>query len=628
LNLNRHALISISLFATLGIQLFSPAIAEVPAGRSGKLKLSTRVGDNWRDYIYFAEPTDRNKDELLDFRKTTDKTEQPWPEDQKRLISQCLDEIFSQCPDLIRQAASGYRLALIRLITLKSERKSESPCKSYHGAEAGKGAIIFGSQSLDDYNAQGRLKAVVVHELVHRADNIRNVAFSKEWRVLTKYILPRVRLRSQFLTSNGTRFYDRTLSENAIWPSLYGSTNPNEALAEYMAWSVNNDSMLFKKNDWLDAVRNRLLHPTEKILLTKERARARRQARPLWDNRKFAPPNGFFDKRKNCPDLRLLYQEAEYKRRHKNILLAKRFPIDYCIKHWAELDDIGFQRTCMLYAADLDMHQKYSESLGWLELFLFWKPEDVTAVKMHSLVSRHLNNYGSSLDYEYRLAGYTGLDCCAIIDLKADPDFVNKVIAYIQSGKFTEREKLNLMGQLMLQESENCGTEKEKKTFLEKALAYYEDSLEIDDKYKLETVLKCFNISLKLGRIQKARTYYEQADKINHSAIPTLIAEIKLLDYDGKHQEAKSKSDLISVLIKNADLPYRSFPEFSFEILDVSDIKVIDSHFLKLNVAQVSKPLTKDNLLIEVPAHPFTIDTNFNRHKPVLLPVGEPKIGL
>ena len=535
----------------------------------------------WKKYIYFAEPEDRNNSELLAFRHYDSKTMQSWPDDQKTLISNALDEIYYKCPALITAASNGRRLAFIRVITLKSEHKCENPCRTSDGAYATAGMIVFDNQAIYSFTNARKLLHFIVHELIHRADATYGVAFSEQWRKFARKKCALIRLRSRLSSRSGFRFYSNTLRDSGYWPSLYGATNFSEALAEYLSWQDSSRLTLFRSdNENVEVVRHLLLSPSA-------------------DERLF---------NRYITDAQLLIRRRDQKKRVRIVSFAKKlkvrldlFPFYYLLyganakemqafatNFQSSCDDIGLKpsdplvRRCYSFLSTyLTKPDSYDAAAELLDSILFWEPTDISARKRRAILNLKLNKLGAALDDEYRIAGYYGLSCYPLTDIDSDPIFVDKAMQLVSRKKdLDERTKLNTLAQYNISRASSCKHSEDRTAYYDQALRYYEQSLHILDKYKLDTLIECFNLAMHLHRYDLARNYYEQACFFNKDAIVTRIAEVKLLQHEGFNIQARKQYDLASILIKNANVPYESYPPFDFSFLDEADIKEIDADFL------------------------------------------------
>jgi hypothetical protein len=537
------------------------------------------------DFVYFAEPADSSNPEIQAFEKTVPKTMQAWTDFDKNRVKSLLDEIFKSCPALVVAAAGDHKLALVRVLTLLPNKPPGYSRGGELAAITGPGYIVVSNQFLAGELAHSVRLRMLAHELVHAADVSDRVAYSKLWIDFATPMMGKLRLRSQFCSRDGQRFYNEILKDKNIWPGLYASANLHEALAEYITRVRSEEVEILRAKPELnhDLVQDLLAPspPQQKFgKLVKEGRISYECGRNDIARKMFLDAEQIDS---HSPSLD--YYIAQSERPAYDMMLLQT------AKGEQEADALQLSCSeprilglCWLRAATLVRLRRYQEASLEFDKTLRVHPFLEEVLKVQSLLHLQLGQLGLSLEEAYRAKGFRGLSFDALTDIESDPEFAKRAIAEISKSP-SLRYRLNARAQYYLQLAAQTKDQEGARKLYVLALDDYVESLEIDDKYKLDTVIYCFDISLKLDDQEAAKKYYKQALKLDKEAIPTLIAEVKLLDTTGQVKLARERFLVVNKRIEDSakcDEPPSA--TFSFQYLEPAMIEKIDAEFLQLKV--------------------------------------------
>jgi tetratricopeptide (TPR) repeat protein len=535
------------------------------------------------EHFYFVESTDSDDKVIKAFTNTFHRPCQTWQAEDKALVKSLLEEISKKCPDLLIAAAGERKLALIRVGTLPAEPQRNKPPHEYT-AEAGPGCLVFGDEYFS-WKKRLDVLTMLCHELVHAADSSYSVAYSKLWIDFAQPTISRLRLRSQLSTPAGQNYYSKLINKKGIWTSLYGSTNMIEGLAEYLTSNRSGEvEILRAQPDLNKMVVQKLLKPSAAEL----------------DYREFMTQG-----RISCGCHEYDKALATFLAAHKidSRPISADFWIAYCClgSHKSNEERLSKSKIArrksdalrltsvepsvrglfVLQAGVLNRLKRYREAKNVADEVLETQPFDPWALQTRSVSEKHLRQFGACLQDVYCCRGFHGLTFYPLTDIESDPEFVDRAIGEIKTST-NLRYRLNAEAQYYLQVARQAKDRKVSTRFYRLAIANYDASLDINDKYKLDTVVSCIDISLQLGDLASARRYYDRASGLDASALPTKIAEVKILEAEGNSKLAEEIFHNLFPLVQDAkpDDAISFIP--SFEFLDSYAIKKIDAKFLGL----------------------------------------------
>jgi tetratricopeptide (TPR) repeat protein len=143
----------------------------------------------------------------------------PWLPSERAVLRQKLAEVLQQSPWLVTRAGAGRQIRLYRTPAVEA---------AYGAAPAA--SFISGLMIGDDFFSFSEALKIeaVEHELVHCADGGRQYSLSKDWINFCSEKISDIRLRAAVL---GEDFNFNSAKEG--WPSLYAASNLSEAFAVY-----------------------------------------------------------------------------------------------------------------------------------------------------------------------------------------------------------------------------------------------------------------------------------------------------------------------------------------------------------------------------------------------------------
>jgi tetratricopeptide (TPR) repeat protein len=525
-------------------------------------------------YIYFAEQCDSEKPEIISAEEQITN----WTETEKRVVVEALLCTYQENPRLILNVVNARKLTFARV--------KSSPNTFTKFASSAPGVILVN----DGFFASPLRHHAIVHELVHLNDVGNEVAYSNLWNSSVSKLIAQLRLRAQFLTPDGSRWYDSFVMRNKIWTGLYGAMNLKEALAEFICFSIEHPNNILLDGGIKHAILNATLNPSKSELrlrdlitkgLIQSRCKAYPQALQTFQSAYAC------DSRSPLLQFHLAYCFEEL----GNVQNALQFG-NLAEKTVRECDlplqEPLVQDVMLLQARLLFKNHREAEAKSILDTVVRSNPYNTEALYWRSRCEFKMTQWGNYLNDFYQSRDYFFSSHKPIIEWNSDRTAAQILIhEFITSDEITSIKK----AYFFLEVADNIVNDDERKKFLHLSLDALSRIREGEN--KLEALYMSFEISLRLNAISEADSFLNQIIKLDSEQVRIEIAKFRLKE--SRNENLTNGSQLISIpqLAQRIGKLTRTQPTIDsqfFRFID-SKSKLIENQ--KFLVPQSSNPIEK-----------------------------------
>lgn len=485
-------------------EIYKPQLPDPVFLDAAQAKVAKEMQPKLADLVVFYDP------KMGVISDTVPKSYQlkAWTSAERLDVEAILARLLKIAPSLLINAASGDKLLICRnttgrSITLASEGNSvgTSSAMAYPGA-----VLISDSFFLTSYQFHG-----LTHELVHEADLSGRFCYSRAW---IDFINPTISSARTKLVNSQRQFLPSIraqLSTSGVVPTPYACENLREAFAEIVASYI--DGSFNPSAETIKQVRPFLTVNPKNMLIERQFKRAE----SLMRRSEYVRATALFEENmKSAPDLpqirkslcrcyarvNKLAESAAQGKEAVRLYEAARTPYSDSEMERTADDEIYAYGKLKEYTEALDETNRFLRHVPFARNFLyrrFWL--EYTSKENFSDAVRDL--YFSRTTYDDYETIFRDVDGNTELVAKLLDDNVEAVpnfpMTLLRRAHFNEWRG-------------DCEPDPvNKNVFYEKALADYERASHPDSTAFPEILFDCCDLNLKLGRLEKAEKYLDDA---------------------------------------------------------------------------------------------------------------------
>jgi tetratricopeptide (TPR) repeat protein len=165
-------------------------------------------------------------------QRQTKKTCKDWSPGERAQVVKSFNTLQCKAADLVKLASSNKPIKLRRATHITEDPDGFGRVTVQSAAAMAENDTIYFA---DDYFASDTQTHNLAHELVHLADADSHFSCDPRWIAFSSPVISDIRRKTENLSQPNLKEYQRLLREKKIWPSIYGTLNYEEALAEFVA---------------------------------------------------------------------------------------------------------------------------------------------------------------------------------------------------------------------------------------------------------------------------------------------------------------------------------------------------------------------------------------------------------
>lgn len=497
----------------------SPDTDVIAAKSSGRNKHTKSIDD----YIYMLDR--ESKIPPWSGEKLAPK---PWALEEVNEIRPLLVDILRKYPGLFELAASNGKVKIYRCLVPPGDSKFAIAVSSLDS--------LFLPNAFFHESRRKKYK-YLVHEMVHLADWGGRLAYSNEWVSFANPVASKMRLQlklGDFNTWN--QLYESVTKEERSWPSIYGSTNLREALAEFFAEFAANERFPEGVRPSYDKFAQKLIQPSEQdiqwskhfkqamvLVMEKNHLSAIQELEQCISIDPAAPYPYHF-----------LIMEADKSENWTKYSIAAKEGLKVYQSAGVPINEGGRASVTMNCARVTAQCGRLGEAINLLDTILDADPGNEFALESRASIHEYLGHFGQSLDDTYSSFDYKNRDIGLVsLDVRSDPRLAMSLLEWQICSNSYDEQQLRRKAWYLIKLGD-ASDDPAKGEFYKKAeetiigclskMAYRKD--------KAFTLLCA--VSLKQKRFREAQEYCTKSLQMCPDSLDALIEQMKLWQATGQ----------------------------------------------------------------------------------------------
>lgn len=477
-----------------------------------------------------------------------------WKEDEINTVRALISVIYRQFPSLVRRAMPGSTLCFRRI-------------------EGGWGPRASASDGIinlyDSFFSSDNQLNPLLHELVHAVDQDSRVSLSPVWISFAAPTIEAIRLNADFMNRQAVKQYEFHLLDSNVWPSMYGTKDLEEALAEYFVAFANNPHFCSHKTFVVNVLPN-LLQPTETQQLFSEQLRqaikSLEQEETSFDVKEKLLQAAQLDQTSPLPQLYLTKFYLK-KGAFEQALQSATQTIQKMEKNnfpHSELTVQFIYRTRGFVEMKLG---RYQEAIADYSTCLKSAPNRLDCYFQRAVCEERMGLYGDALQDFLYSKGYNPYQSNILSDSKCNPLFALRSSRLLASTSKTSDSYclLALLQEFIADNSFGFN----RSSLYQQAVLSYQTALSKEPN-RIPVLVRLAEVEYKVGNLQKCREYCEQILRRSPNELPALVSLYRLSELKQGHSKLEPQFHLLRAKIQRS--PKLTFyPKLNLDLFDWSD---------------------------------------------------------